>query len=149
MTDSKWWATVGLALLLGLVVGGLVGYMAGSSEDGDSTSVGQTRENEGDAGPEANSPPSGMSNAEICNASDVAQAMQVFGTNAQTRLGEAAVEQVHRAGELFADAAGLASGDVADAFELISEVSLGVQVGDVYSFGPYNRVTSACAADGL
>ena len=149
MTDSKGWGTVGLALLLGLVIGGLAGYIVGSSDgDKDSTSVEDIRANEGD---EASSPSGAptMSNTEICNASDVAQALQVFGTNAQMSLSQAAVGQVHSAGELFADAASLATGDVADAFTRIADVSLGAKVGDAYSFGPYNRVTSACAADGL
>lgn len=83
MSQKGWWGVVALGLILGLVVGGVSGYVVGVN-NGDQPSSqaidggGPIRRVPADISP--SSPPTEqVSDADICNASDVYNALDIFG----------------------------------------------------------------------
>lgn len=157
MSQKGWWGVVALGLLLGLVVGGVAGYVIGARSSDQSTvqAIDSERSNEPNETALADDSPSDdpaqeVSDADICNASDVYNALDIFGRNAQTQVSASALTQIRKAGKLFDQASGLAQDpDLVSALNKLAEVSLGLEQGDVYSFAAYNRFSTACSGIGL
>lgn len=157
MSQKGWWGVVTLGLMLGLVVGGVAGYVVGANNSDQSTVQGieSERSNETNERAPADDNPSDdpaqkVSDADICNASDVYNALDIFGRNAQTQVSGSALTQIRKAGTLFDQASGLAQDpDLVSALDKLADVSLGLEQGDVYSFAAYNRFSTACSGIGL